>query len=308
MHLASIDLNLLLSLHALLDERSVTLAARRVGLTQSAMSHALARLRELFGDPLLVRSSKQMLLTPRAEGLLAPLADALARLEGAISENVSFDPGQADGVFSIACEDYISSLLVPRLLRRISREAPAMDIDVQARDMQTSARLAKGSVDIAIGVFRGPSGAMRQRLLFSENFACVVRRDHPEIRKRLTLKRYVELPHLLVGDGPRGRGAVDVALERAGKERRVAVRVGTFLSAPLIVAETDLILTIPKRLATRFARVYDLQLFDPPIAIADFKYHCRWHERWQHDGRHQWLRQLVADESDKLRDESARAA
>ena len=303
MHLTAIDLNLLLSLDALLGERSVTLAARRVGLTQSAMSHALGRLRKLFGDPLLIRGAKQMLLTPRAEALAQPLREALSSLESAIGNRAAFTPRGATGVFAIACEDYISSLLVPSMVRRLSAEAPKLALDIQARAPDTSDKLESGEVDIAIGVFRGPASGMRQRLLFSENFACVVRRDHPVINKRLTLKRYVELPHILVGDGPRGRGAVDAALERVGETRRVAARVATFLSAPLIVAETDLVLTIPARLAQRFARLYDLQVFAPPVVIADFKYHCRWHERWQNDPRHQWLRQVVAAESDQLRDQ-----
>lgn len=300
MHLHEIDLNLLISLQALLEEQSVTRAALRTGLTQSAMSHALARLRDHFDDPLLVRSARQMLRTPRAEELAGPLRAALSQLQEAIGDRSPFEPAVATGELRIACEDYITSLLVPRLVRRLSVEAPAINIDIRSRGPETNAQLESGNVDIAIGVFRSAEGATRQRSLFRENFACVVRKGHPVINKRLTLKRYSDLPHILVGDGPRSMGAVDVALERIGKSRRVAARVNTFLSAPAIVAETDLILTIPKRLAARFAAVYDLQLFDPPVEILDFRYHCRWHERWHNDSRHRWLRSVIVEESDAL--------
>jgi DNA-binding transcriptional LysR family regulator len=293
-------MNLLVFLQALLEERSVTRAAQRVGITQSAMSHALGRLRELFSDPLLVRSSRRMVMTPRAEELAGPLREALGQLEAAIVTAPTFDPASATGLFSIACEDYVSSLLVPRLVRRLSVDAPGIDIDIQSRGRELSEQLEGGQVDIAIAVFFEPSSAMRQRLLFQENFACVVRRDHPVVRKRLTLKRYTELPHLLVGSGERGTGAVDVGLARIGEKRRVAARTPTFLSAPLIVAETDLLLTIPKRLAERFAAIYDLQVFKPPLVLADFQYHSRWHERWQNDDRHRWLRRVVSEESDAV--------
>ncbi len=300
MHLAKIDLNLLVSLQALLEEQSVTRAAKRTGVTQSAMSHALARLRSHFEDPLLIRSANQMLLTPRSEQLVEPLRNALENLARAIDAPKPFDAEAASGVLGIACEDYVTSLLVPNLVHRLSVEAPKMDISIRSRTESTAEHLESGEIDIAIGVFRGSAPNMQQRLLFRENFACVVRRGHPHINKRLTVKRYVELPHILVGDGPKGMGAVDAALARVGETRRVAARVSTFLSAPLIVAETDLILTIPKRLAVRFAKIYDLQLFAPPVRVRDFSYRCRWHERWQNDERHRWLRKLISAESDAL--------
>ncbi|MCP4500420.1 MAG: LysR family transcriptional regulator [Deltaproteobacteria bacterium] len=303
MHLTNIDLNLIVSLDALLQERNVTRAAQRVGISQSAMSHGLARLRTLFDDPILVRSGRKMVLTPRAEQLVSPLAEALQNLAGALQTQRPFVPLETTGVVSIACGDYISSLLVPSLVRRLSREAPHLDMDLAPMGHTLHERLESGEVTLAIGVLRGRASGLRRRLLFTENFASVVRQGHPSISKRLTLKKFCETPHILVGTGIRGEGAVDAELAKIDKSRRVAVRTATFLSAPLIVAETDLILTIPLRLAHRFAKVFALQVYKPPVVLAGFQCHSQWHERWQNDARHRWFRRLVAEESDKIKPE-----
>lgn len=294
MHVSDLDLNLLRPLYALLEEQSVTRAADQVGLSQSAMSHALGRLREVFGDPLLVRSSRTMVRTPRGEALREPVREAMRSLEVVFQGGPAFRPDQASGHVTVACEDYVSSLFAPGWITRLAEEAPAVDIDIQGRNASTQQSLESGEVDVAIGVFFGNEAGLRQRKLFNENFACLVRAGHPGIGKRLTLNQYVRHPHILVGTSGRGVGAVDVALAELGKRRRVAARVGTFLSAPLIVAETDLILTVPRRLAERFVDVYGLALFAPPLELRDFTYSMRWHERWHADPRHRWLRSLLA--------------
>jgi len=294
-HLSGIDLNLLPILDALLRERHVTRAARRVGLSQSAMSHALARLRELLDDPILVRSGRTMVPTERAEALEGVLRDALGALEGVLGASETFDPTRDQRVFRLASEDFGTMLLAPPLSRALRREAPGIDLDIGAhpRD-QVFAGLEDKTLDLAIGVYpRLPASLRRQRLL-EDGFACVVRRGHPRIRKRLTLKQYVELPHALIGVGQPGRTAVDRALAARGLERRVALRVGHFLAAPLIVAESDLVLTLPRRLAERFVRMAPLTLHAPPVELAGFAIHAVWHERRQREPAHRFLRELLA--------------
>lgn len=294
-HLFGIDLNLLPILDALLRERHVTRAAERVGLSQSAMSHALARLRALVDDPILVRSGRTMVPTERAESLEPALREALEAIEEALGATETFEPATAQRLFRIASEDFGTMLLVPPLLRRLRSEAPGIDLDVgsQARRRVFDA-LEEKSLDLAIGVFGELPASLRQQRLLEDGFACVVRRGHPRVNKRLTLKQYVELPHALIGVGEPGPTVVDTALARRGLERRVALRVGHFLAAPLVVAETDLVLTMPRRLAERFVRLAPLVLHTPPVELEGFAIYAVWHERRQGEPAHRFLRELVA--------------
>jgi DNA-binding transcriptional LysR family regulator len=186
-------------------------------------------------------------------------------------------------------------LLAPPLLQALRREAPGVDLDIgpQEREM-VFASLESKAIDLAIGVFFDLPAPLRRQRLLEEDFACVVRRGHPRINKRLTLKQYAELPHALIGVGTPGRGVVDTALEERGLERHVALRVGHFLAAPLIVAESDLVLTLPRRLAERFVRMAPLTLHEPPVELRGFALTAVWHERRQRDPAHRFLRELVA--------------
>lgn len=294
-HLTAVDLNLLPVLDALLRERHVTRAAKRVGLSQSAMSHALARLRELLGDPILVRSGRTMVATERAEALEEPLRDALASLEGMLGASESFDPATAEGTFRIASQDFATMLLAPRLLQRLREQAPLLNLDMADRRDRLFGALEDKSLDLAIGVFGDLPASIRQRRLVVEDFACVVRRKHPRIRKRLTLKQYAELPHALIGVSDPGPTLVDRALAEHGLERRVAVRIGHFLAAPLVVAETDMVLTLPRRLAERVAAMAPLALHEPPVPLEPFSLSAIWHERRQREPAHRFLRELLAE-------------
>jgi DNA-binding transcriptional LysR family regulator len=294
MHLGAVDLNLLVALDALLRERSVTRAARHVGLSPSAMSHALARLRAFFGDPLLVRGQRGMVPTERAESLEAPLREALAAIEGLLGAGARFDPATARASFVIAAEDYGSTLLLPALLTRLRAEAPGIDLDVVGPTADLHAKLERKEVDLSIGVVREPPAALRVQRLFDDGFACVVRRGHPRVKARLTLQQYVELPHARIGTGVRGPSVVDEALAKRGLRRRVALRIGHFLAAPLIVAETDLVLTLPRRLALKLQAMAPLVVHEPPLELSGITISQAWHERRQADSAHAWLRQRVA--------------
>ncbi len=239
MRLAGIDLNLLTSLDALLEERSVTRAAGRLGLTQPAVSHSLRRLRDLLGDELLVRTPQGMRPTPRALELRPAVRAALDAAEAVLQAAPAFDPRQAERRFTVAVHDQAAFQLMPQLVERMTREAPGVRIDVPPMLADRFTDELAGELDLAIGVFFDSPAGIREEHLWREEFVCVVRRGSPAARGRFDLRRYVSLPHIVVT--PRGGpgSAVDDALAATGKRRTVVMTTPHFLLAPQIVATTD---------------------------------------------------------------------
>ncbi len=298
MNLAALDLNLLVVLRALLAERSVTRAARLVGLSQPATSHALARLRDVLGDPLFVRSGRELALTPRAEALREPLDAALGELERALDGPRPFDPGSSRRTFTIGTSDYILFVLMPALLARLARSAPGIDLRIRSEigHRNVAEWLSSGEIDLAITVI-GPTRrpGVHVEPLFSDEFACLVRRDHPRVKKRLTLDTFAELPHAFVAPrGTRG-GAVDDALRALGRERRVALLLPNFLVAPHVVARSDLVVTLGARIAKSFAEHLPLRVLPPPLVLPGFEMSLAWHEKMDADAGHTWMRRQIVE-------------
>jgi DNA-binding transcriptional LysR family regulator len=298
-HLGSVDLNLLVALDALLAERNVTRAAARVGITQSAMSHTLARLRALFDDEILVRGAGGMVATTRAAALGEVVGRALADIAGALAPPRPFDPRTAEGRVTIGTSDYCELVLLPKLFRRLADEAPGLDLRVIAVDGGFAAPLASGRLDLVIAPLRAEEEApgIRARRLFDERFVCVVRRDHPLAHRRLTLARFAAASHAMIA--PRGTegGPVDDALAKLGYERRVAVAVPHFLVAPYLVASSDVILTLAERVARVVAEPLGLAVLAPPreLALTGFTASAIWHERTQADPALAWVRGVLAE-------------
>ncbi len=294
MNLAEVDLNLLVSLHYLLEERSVTKAAGRAALSQPAMSHALARLRSLFEDPLLVRSSAGMVPTARAETIAEPLRQMLNRTEQLLRPP-DFDPATLVSSLRIATTDNVSFLVLPQILRPLFQEAPGLLLDVGSwRRPGTWNDLERGDVDIAMHVIDdAPAGFYRQTL-FTDDFVCLVRRGHPVTRKKLTLRRYTELGHAMITVTGSGRGHVNEALEKRGHVRKIALRIPSFLTAPMSVAQSDLILTLPRRMARRFAQLAPVTMVEPPLKLGMMTFSMIWHERHHHDPAHSWIRAFLS--------------
>ena len=293
--LAAVDLNLLVALDALLAEGSVTRAAARIGRTQSAMSHALARLRELFDDPLLVRTQQGMQPTPRAQELIEPIRRALADIERALSSRPSFDPARAQRSFILAMSDYQEIVILPQLLARLTEEAPGIDLVIQHRPAAIERALEAGEVDLALAPGHEPLPGIYRQPLFKDRFVCVVREGHPTVKRKLTLDDYLALSHLLIS--PRGGSGsiVDSALAEQGLRRRIAVQVPHFLVAPHLVARSNLCLTLAERLAKIFAERERLRVLPPPLVIPGFTMFQIWHERHHHDAGHAWLRGVLAE-------------
>ena len=295
MNLAAIDVNLLVVFDALVNERSVTRAATRVGLSQPAVSNALNRLRTLVGDPLLIRSAREMIPTPRALELAGPIHRALSEIQRALDAASTFDPKSAERTVRLAVTDYVAVVLLPRLLHRLARLAPRIDVETQPLNGNLpSDDLRSGRVDLAFGNFPQPvSSPLRQQALFNEEFVCVMRRDHPRAGRRLTLAQFVKLSHVLVS--PRGErtGIVDRKLAERGLARRVALTTAHFMVAPTVVSRTDLITTLPRRGAEALGEALRLRLIAPPLRLPRFTISIVWHGRTDEDPQGRWLREQV---------------
>jgi DNA-binding transcriptional LysR family regulator len=291
--LSAIDLNLLVVLRALLRERHVTRAARELGLSQSATSHALGRLRELYADPLLVRSGRSLELTPRALDILPLLERGLLELEGSVSAPLPFDPRKARLTLRMVAADYGQAVLFGPLLSLVRSEAPGIDLHVTSETGGLE-QLEAGTTDFALLPRAQVPRVFSQRRLFSDGFVCMLRRGHPALRrKRLSLEQYLELGHLLISPGGTPGGLVDAELTKRGLSRRVVLSVPSFLVAPLVVAETDLISTGPERLLSRMSERFPIVLLPPPLKLARFELCLVWHSRRDHDPAHSWLREAI---------------
>lgn len=283
------------ALHALLAERSVTGAARRLGVTQSAMSHTLARLREELGDPLLVRAGRGMVPTARAERMAARLGRALGELEAALAEGAAFDATTSERTFTLDSADYAEMILLPPLVRRVTARAPGVDLRM-VRSEQSWSALEEGALDLQLRVLgrqETPAGVLGRALL-RERFVCLLRRGHPLAEGGMDLGAFAEARHAMIA--PRGSpgGPVDEALARQGLRRRVALTVPHFLAVPYAIAASDLVITLPERVARRFAASIEVVVVEPPLALPGFTLSMVWHERHDLDPAHQWLRAQLA--------------
>lgn len=295
--LPALNLNLLVALDALLDARSVTGAAREVGVSQPAMSRSLRQLRELFADPLLVRGKEGLLLTPRAARLREPLRRTLASLARVVDDGLDFDPASSDRRFVVEMPDYLFGLLGPAMCEIVTREAPGVTIDLRvANRSEIPRRLESGDADVVVHACIEPPAGLTGLGLIRDRFACALRRGHPGApkRKKLSLKTYAALPHCLIAITDEVQtGSVDLALEEHGLSRHVVCRVRSFLAAPMMVAGSDVVLTGPARLLRWFAERYPIEVFDAPIPLHDFEYIALWHERFEAEPAHAWLRTVL---------------
>jgi DNA-binding transcriptional LysR family regulator len=303
MNISSIDLNLLVALDVLVEERSVTKAGQRIGLSQPAMSNALRRLRQVLDDPVLVRTSQGMVPTTLATELVGPVRKALAELEGALTTDKRFEPSKAGRVFRVAAMDHTWVVLLPHVARLLSSRAPGIRLDLFPYSDTTNTDLESGAIDAAVvvGGRHGRAAGFQRAELYDDNFECLVRKNHPLVKRRLTLRRYLDLGHVLASPRSRRGGLVDRALKKKGLSRRVQVIVPHFVAAPFVVAQTDLIATLPRGVALPFARMLDLRVFPPPLKFQGGPWFLVWHGRTLHDPAQMWLREQIMEVSRGLR-------
>ena len=288
--LAGIDLNLLISLDAVLETQNITAAAKQLGRTQPAISHALRRLRELLDDPLLVRTREGMRPTPRALELKPAVRAALAAAEVVLQPAPAFDPATAHRTFTVVAVDQVAFQMLPALAGKLP---PGIRIDVRPQASERLAEQLGSELDLAIGVFRDAPTNIRDQKLFDEDFVCVVRRGSAAARGPFDLARYLSLRHLFVAPRGLSSGPLDDLLARKGHRRTIALTVPHFLVAPHIVAATDLVWTASVRLARAFAEHLPLTLREAPLAIPGFSVGMRWHARLDRDPGLAWLKKTL---------------
>ncbi len=289
MDFGRLDLNLLLTLDALLAEASVTRAAKRLHLSQPAVSAQLARLREALGDPLLLPAPRGMRPTQRAEGLRAPLRDALESLARAIAPPAPFVPAAAHRTWRIAASDYSGATVVAPVLPGLRADAPGTRLAIlQIAPPRLAAQAESGEIDLAFHTTENAPDTLRRRALFTEHYVLAARTGHPRLKRRPTLAQFCALEHLVVS--PEGGGFVgvtDAVLAGLGIERRVAVSAPSFLLVETLLASSDLVAMLPARLAHGRAA---LKTFKPPVEVPGYEMSMLWHERVHRDPAHQWLR------------------
>ncbi|MEM7751102.1 MAG: LysR family transcriptional regulator [Pseudomonadota bacterium] len=296
MNLAGIDLNLLLVFDAVMAERHVTRAGDKIGMSQPAMSNALNRLRHHLKDELFVRGSDGMRPTPRAVELAAPIRAALHSLEAAL-DPADFDPGSAKRMFSIGTNDYGVTTLMPEVARRLEVEAPGINIRLVLSAGHTFEMLDAQELDFGLSAFGEIPERFGSKLLIEDTYVLMLRKGHPLAKGKLTLAKYAVARHMLMS--PRGdpNGFVDRALVEHGLTRQVAMTINSFSSAPLLLANSDLILTAPKRIADTYAPLYDIVTrpapFSGPRSYASAT--LVWHARLGSHPAHVWFRDLLAD-------------
>jgi len=291
MNVADLDLNLLRVFDAVLQQRSVTAAAARLGLTQPAVSNALARLRALFGDALFVRTPAGMEATPFARGVAEPVRQALALLDSALAHGPGFDPGSATRALRFYMSDLGQIEFLPPLIERAQRAAPGVRLEAVALEVEDIGdALASGALDLAVGFLPGLGPPVRRRALFRDPYRCLMRADHPI--KALTKRKFLDASHALVTYRG-GHRVVEEALERAGLARRIALRLPHFTVVPMVLERTDLICTLPARVAHVFERRGKLKSLPPPVAIPVADVAVHWHERFEADQGNRWLREQI---------------
>lgn len=296
-NIAAIDLNLLVSLEALLREGSVSRAAEVVGLSQPAMSRALARLRDLFEDPLLVRTGHAMVPTPRAIELAAHLGPCLEAVRRTFDPPGEFDPETTERAFVLAAIDTTQAVVLPRLLERIAETAPGIEVSTAPlrSASETFAQLASGARDLAIGRFEEPPEGIRRALLYRDRVVCLVRGDHPRVRDPLTMAQYLDESHLAAESAtPVERPfTIESLLARQGLQRRVVCKVDNLAIAPFVVARTDLVCSAPGKTIASFSEGLGLRVLEPPFEAPGFELHLAWHARSESDRGNAWLRETV---------------
>ena len=293
-NLRNIDLNLLVTLEALLTEQNVTRAARRLHLSQPSVSVQLRKLRQIFADPLLSPASGGMHPTTRAQALLQPLRAALAEMRHVLEPRRSFDPATAQLTWQVAAADYAEYAILLPLLGHLRKAAPGVRMAVREADHSKMIKqLESGAIDLGLLAMEAAPERLYHRVLFKEHYALVARKRHPALKGKLTVDTLCQLEYVVVStDGGGFRGVTDTVLEGMGRKRRVVLSVPHFLFVPEVVMRTDLVAMLPSRLLKD--RSNHIQVVAPPVPIPSYEMAMIWHERSHLDPAHMWLRDQVS--------------
>ncbi|PAU87188.1 LysR family transcriptional regulator [Pseudomonas sp. WN033] len=299
MNLSKVDLNLFIVFDAIYTEANLTRAGQIVGITQPAVSNALARLRETFNDPLFVRTAQGMVPTPMAQNIITPVRQALQLLRVSVQESRSFNPEQATKTYRISMTDANEAVILPQLAARIRRLAPGIKIDsFLAKRRETTKELAAGRLDFAIDAPLNTDTQVRHVKLFEDRYVCVMRQGHPLASKeRLSLDDYLAQSHIHISSRRNGLGHVDLALGKMGIQRNVVLRSQHYQMAPLVLDNTDLVMTVHER----FAKRHHLHFAQLPIDdVPAIETHIFWHESTDQDPANRWMREQIIELSQQI--------
>ena len=300
MLLRNIDLNLLVVLDALLTEKHVTRTGVRLHLSQPAISHSLNKLRVLLDDPLLIRQGNDVVLSALAQNLQAPLKAILGQVETLLGQSIDFVPAESQRTFRVAMSDYGAAIVLPKLVAQLREQAPDISLVViQDSRLGMIEQIEQGKIDLAVGVFPMLPADVCSDVLFVETFTCLLNRNALPDSGVLDLDTYLQRPHLLVSMDGNTQGEVDNVLRSQGLQRRVAVNVPHWGTAPGMIGDTDLILTVASRTLDNLALGDSLVTLAPPLNVAPFNYVQVWHQRFNEDPAHRWLREWVKQVSAK---------
>ena len=295
------DLNLFPAFMALMEERSVTRAAERLGVTQPALSNTLNRLRETFRDPLFVRQRYGVAPTEFAASIAPTVAAALSQFDELVRIQQDFQPETAERLFTIAANSYVEFVLMPRLVARLQAEAPGVRLRLAPfGDDLTEAGVMSGATALALGRMVEPPDTVVVQHLISEGLACVVRADHPQVGHTLDRATFERLKHVNVLPPGRLRAGLFQALDRQALRREVAISVTHFLAVPEMIAVTDHCATLPRLICRALERDPRLKILPSPVDLGTFPVEMAWHVRHRHDAAHRWLRSVVADTAKTL--------
>lgn len=301
-NVSGIDLNLLKALSALLETGSVSKAANLANLSQPAMSRALSRLQQTMKDPLLVRSGRGMVLTPRGEALRDPVRDALSQVSRVFKPQV-FDPSKADNRFRIMAPDYLAQTILPPVIAQVFNIAPKVQIEIENLSATGITEMCEGKISLGFGVVNdGPELVnVAAQALFQDRQICLMRKNHPLAKKSMSLNGYAAASHALLSITGKGGGRIDDILKEHDLARTIALRVTHFLTISAVIAPTDLIITVPELLA-RQVMTDELAVVPLPKALQTppFTVSQIWHERFTADPAHQWLRRMIKSKCEHI--------
>lgn len=290
----SIDIRLLMVFDTIYRTRGVTAAAGALGLGQPAVSVALAKLRQHFGNPLFVRTSSGMEPTPFSEGLVQPVREVLAALDQVLGYRSEFEPATAKRTFRICMTDISQLVLLPRLWETLRLAAPGIRIEIIPMSADAARLLESGEADLAIGFMPQLDAGFHQQSLFVQSFVCLVGRQHPRIGETLGLAQFEAEDHAVISSSGSAPALLESEIARQGIKRRVALKSPSFLAAAFVVEHTDLLLTVPRRLAEIMAVRGNFRTFPLPFTLPEYEVKQHWHERFHHDPGNLWMRRLVS--------------
>ena len=294
MNYAGLDLDTLLVLQSLYETRNTTRTAERLNMSQPGVSRKLALLRAVLGDPLMVRAPGGMILTERAMALRGPLESVIAQLTVFLSPS-KFDPATSTRVFRLTTTDYGALAVLPALMAHLSRIAPDIGLEVLGFGPDAMRQLGEGQTELVFYTDDPAPDGLRARNLYTEDYACLVRHDHPILHEGpVTLEAFLDWPQALISVFGGRTGVVDEALALLGRSRRISLYIPYFATAAAIIAASDLVLTLPTRAARQLVQPSRIATFPAPFEIPGFGYRMLWHERSQQDEGHIWLRDQVA--------------